>query len=61
MAETNQPFEVGAVVVLKSGGPPMTVTAIFADGDVAVAWQSELAGTSAHRFPPVCLRASNDG
>jgi uncharacterized protein YodC (DUF2158 family) len=32
------PFKKGDVVQLKSGGPRMTVEAVFPDGDVRVAW-----------------------
>lgn len=31
-------FEKGSVVQLKSGGPKMTVDAVYADGDVRVVW-----------------------
>lgn len=62
MAETNQPFEVGAIVLLKSGGPQMTVTALYGDGDVGTTWQHrDSFETSTARFPAACLRAVENG
>jgi uncharacterized protein YodC (DUF2158 family) len=49
---------IGDVVVLKSGGPPMTVYAV-APPDVACTWFNSIVGLSptVGRFPAACLRA----
>jgi len=55
-------FRVGRVVVLKSGGPPMTVDAVTRqdlDGDsvemVSVMWFCSASSLARHVFPAACL------
>lgn len=48
-------LKVGDIVQLNSGGPPMTVTQVDPDGEIAVSWfngAQEECGT----FPRQCLR-----
>ena len=38
VSDNSEAYDVGDVVKLLSGGPSMTVTAIYPDRDVAVCW-----------------------
>jgi len=47
-------IEIGKVVVLNSGGPPMTVAAV-SSGSYECVWISEAGEALQYSFPAVCL------
>lgn len=56
-------FQLGDVVQLKSGGPPMTVTYVNEKGRVSCAWFNRVEGGIAwepkhETFPPEALKKS---
>lgn len=51
-------FEVGDIVVLRSGGPDMTVSAIDDSGQVRCWWVDGDGMTHESVFEPECLEAA---
>jgi len=51
-------FAVGDTVMLKSGGPTMTVTYVLSDGEVRCVWFVDGTSVSKHDFPSQALLLS---
>jgi uncharacterized protein YodC (DUF2158 family) len=53
------PFKEGEIVVLKSGGPKMTIKTIYSELEIKCTWFDTLGHAQEHVFPAILLRKAS--